>query len=284
MSPIGKLFVVLNLVFSIAMLAVVANILAKGEEYKNTLTTTKAQVTKLESDLKVATDKYNESLKQNQKDLEKANDEVNSLKLDKTRLQDQLDQERRNNDQLRGDVTKIQASLGEFAKSIESNQSRTTQLTEENTKLRGEKDDAVNKQRQAEDDLARVQGELDQAKRDIADLEQKVTSAINKTADLENVINAAQKAYNIDLARWIGTPEPIDAVVQEVNDEIGFVVLSVGAQDNVKAGNKFDVYRGATYVGEVVVDETYPDNSTARITLRNAQFKKMDRATTKLGS
>ena len=284
MSPIGKLFVVLNLVFSVAILAVIANVLAKGEQYKTNLQTANGQIAKLQSDMKAETEKYNESLKQNQKDLEKANDEGNNLKLEKTRLQDQLDQERRNNDQLRGSVEKIQASLGDFAKNIEASQQRTAQLTEENTKLRGEKDEAVTKQRTAEDEAARVQGELDQAKREISDLEQRNTAATNKTADLQNVINAAQKMYNIDLNRFMGTPEPIDAVVQDVNDDIGFVILSVGSQDNVKTGNKFDVFRGSTYVGEVVVDETYPDNSTARIVLRNAQFKKNDRATTKLGS
>jgi hypothetical protein len=85
MSPIGKLFVVLNLVFSIAILAVLANVLAKGEHYTTELSTAKGKITKLESDMKVETEKYNESLKQNQKDLEKANDEVNNLKLDRTR-------------------------------------------------------------------------------------------------------------------------------------------------------------------------------------------------------
>src|SRR5262245_56317275 len=173
MSPIGKLFVVLNLVFSIAILAVLANLLAKGETYKKNLDEAHGSIAKLQSDMKVETEKYNESLKQNQKDLEKANDEVNNLKLDKTRLQDQLDQERRNNDQLRGSVDKIQASLGDFAKNIEASQQRTTQLTEENTKLRAEQDEAVTKQRTAEDEAARVQGELDQAKREISDLEQK---------------------------------------------------------------------------------------------------------------
>jgi hypothetical protein len=135
----------------------------------------------------------------------------------------------------------------------------------------------VTKQRTAEDEAARVQGELDQAKREISDLEQRNTAATNKTADLQNVINAAQKMYNIDLNRFMGTPEPIDAVVQDVNDDIGFVILSVGSQDNVKTGNKFDVFRGSTYVGEWWWwTRPIPTIARPEIVLRNAQFKKND--------
>ncbi|MFO0982566.1 MAG: hypothetical protein U1E76_12670 [Planctomycetota bacterium] len=284
MSPIGKLFVVLNLVFSIAVLAVLANILAKGEQYSTKLSDMQAKNDTLQKDLESRTKSYDDSKARLQKDAETAQEQARALGLEKQRLQDEVDQSRRNNDQLRGSVDKIQASLNDFQKGIDAANARVAQLTDENTKLRADKDAAVEKQRAADDDLARVQGELEQAKREIAGYEAKLTTETKHSTDLRNAIDAAQKLYNVDIAKLLGTPEAIDCVVQDVNDESGFVVLSIGAQDNVRIGHKFTVYRDATYVGEVVVDEVYPDNSAARITVRNAPFKKFDKATTKLGT
>lgn len=285
MSPIGKLFVVLNLVFSIAVLAILANILAKGEQYQKNLNDLEGKRAALDSELKTKTKTFDDSLARNRQDLERAMDENNTLKLDKQRLTDQVAEAGRGNDQLRGAVDQIKASLGEFSKGIQDAQARVAQLTDENTKLRAEKDAAVDKQRAAEDDRDRTQGELDTAKKDIADLEAKVASATKSTADLRNAIDAAQKIYpGTDIAKLIGSPEPMDCIVQDVNDESGFVVLSIGAQDNVRVGDKFTVYRESTFVGEVVVDTLYPDNSAARMVVRNAPFKKFDKASTKLGT
>ena len=64
----------------------------------------------------------------------------------------------------------------------------------------------------------------------------------------------------------------------------GFIVLSVGGNDDVAIGFPFDVYRDGTYVGRVVVDKVFPESSIAKITATNPgqEFRIHDNATTRL--
>lgn len=81
-------------------------------------------------------------------------------------------------------------------------------------------------------------------------------------------------------------PPPIDAMVEGVDNETGTVVLSVGAEDDVRVGFTFIVYRDDSYIGQVQVDKVLPTNCAAQINSRMTRetIKPGDGATTRLGS
>lgn len=55
----------------------------------------------------------------------------------------------------------------------------------------------------------------------------------------------------------------VDGVVTAVNDK-GLLEISIGSDDGVRVGTKFEVFRDATYVGRVEVVVTNPDRAVAK--------------------
>jgi len=62
----------------------------------------------------------------------------------------------------------------------------------------------------------------------------------------------------------IKATELIRGKVKAVDKMLGLVVLDVGERHGVKPRYGFTVYRGDKYVGRIVVDEAFPDLSSAR--------------------
>ena len=60
-------------------------------------------------------------------------------------------------------------------------------------------------------------------------------------------------------------PPQIEARVEDVDSATGIVILSVGAEDNVKQGMTFYVYRDINYVAQVKVERVFARKSAARL-------------------
>ncbi len=73
--------------------------------------------------------------------------------------------------------------------------------------------------------------------------------------------SAEQQGYTPGIG--VSIAPKIDAVVVAVRD--GIVVLSVGRDDNVKAGYEFTVYEGSRFIGKVKVENVLGDMSGARV-------------------
>jgi hypothetical protein len=135
----------------------------------------------------------------------------------------------------------------------------------------------------AEDDRARIEGDLKRATDDVAEKERQLAE-LTKDRDNKAAMLEALNKLGVDVAQIIGNNVPlIEAKVSEVGNN--FVVLSVGENEKVQIGFAFYVYRGGDYIGRVVVDKVYPDSATARVTLKNdkgLEFRAMDNATTRL--
>ena len=61
----------------------------------------------------------------------------------------------------------------------------------------------------------------------------------------------------------VPAPPPVEGLVLAVRKN--FMEISIGADDGIKAGHLFDVYRDQTYVGRVVVRKTNPDRAIAEV-------------------
>jgi len=60
-------------------------------------------------------------------------------------------------------------------------------------------------------------------------------------------------------------PPQIEARVEDVDSATGIVILSVGAEDNVKQGMTFYVHRDINYVAQVKVERVYTVKCSARV-------------------
>ena len=82
----------------------------------------------------------------------------------------------------------------------------------------------------------------------------------------ERIITIYKENFpTFEVTRWKLVAPPIDARVEGVIMKEGIVILSVGAEDNVKKGYTFYVYRDNSYIGQLEVDEVYPSKCSARI-------------------
>ncbi len=94
------------------------------------------------------------------------------------------------------------------------------------------------------------------------------------------------RAQGIDVARLAETkvPSALDARIVATHAGVGLVMLDRGEAHGVEKGMSFTVYRGDAYVGQVIVEEVFPDMASARIDTRfqKQEVREGDDLTTRL--
>lgn len=80
-------------------------------------------------------------------------------------------------------------------------------------------------------------------------------------------------------------PPAVDGVVTAVGRG-NLLEISIGSDDGLKKGHTLDVFRGATYLGRVVVREAKPDRSVVEILpeYRRGLIRKNDRVASRIVS
>jgi chromosome segregation ATPase len=282
MSGLGKIFVVLNLVFSLVIVGAAAAYLSHADNWKTKHDELNAKFSSLEKERDQAVSDRDTQKRLLTEEIAGKQNEIEDLKIKVDDATTQLKDERIGNQQLRDDVTRINSTLQNFQTNMNEVQSRNNELVDMNAQLRNQALDAQQKQKEAEDELTRVQGELDQANARIQAMEAQLTQIQGEKENLSNLLNVA-KSQGFSTSENVAMPE-IDAYVSDVNNEEGFVILNVGSEDKVERGFTFQVYRGDRYLGEVVVDDLFPKSCAAliRSTVNGAQIQKNDRASTLL--
>jgi septal ring factor EnvC (AmiA/AmiB activator) len=282
MSTIAKVFVVLNLVFSLVIVGAVASILSKSEDFRLKSDNLAKELSTTRTEMQTEIDRVSGD----RNNFEAQNKTISNQKAD---LESELgtarataEQVRTDNTQLRNAVDAINNSLATLKAEVADLQTRNKALMDQNDQYRATTATAEKDKLDAQDDRTRIEGDLKRANEDIAAKEEQIARLAAERDNLDAQIKALI-ASGVDVAKIIGNAVPlIEGKVSMVGP--GFVVLSIGENEQVKVGYPFHVYRGGDYIGQVVVDKVLPDTSTARITLtnQNAQFMAMDSATTRL--
>jgi len=281
MSPIGRIFIVLNLILSAAFVGWAASALEKTEQYKKQLADEKtASAAAIEakdrelSDLQVQLNGVTDQ----QRTFREQRD---GFEAESNRLKTQLDELKRSNDQMQANLTKIEATLGDYNNSI-------TQLTQQKDaaveraheaerardQANQEKDAAVIAQRDAEESTK-------SASLEIADLQKQNADLTDQVERLDTRLAMFSKITNVSPSEVMATPA-IDAVVLDVNKELKLVILNKGKKDDVKVGYKFDVYKGSTYKGQVQIRDVQEGISSGLIVTEKSPIGRGDSASTSL--
>ena len=106
---------------------------------------------------------------------------------------------------------------------------------------------------------------------------------MDRARQAERLVEVA-KASGFD-STSIMAPPAIDALVAQVDQDYGFVILDKGSRDQVQRGFTFEIHRaGDGYLGRVKVDEVYNDYATATIDIKvpGKSMARFDRASTYL--
>jgi hypothetical protein len=285
MSPIAKLFIVLNVVLAGVFLGFAAKALntesSFKSQYDNEVTEHKKEHEALGAEkAKLLADKG---------EVEKARDamqgERDQARAEVDRLKSEVADKDRANNEMRGSVDKIAKSIDDvMAKSnaLSDARDKAMQAQRDAEKAR---DEAVASKTAAEAKAGDLETKLHTAEGNIADLE-KTSTGYKKDVDRLNTdLASLQAATNTSLAEITSMPL-IEGRVLDVatNIEPGLVAINKGAADNVKRGFTFEIYEGKTYKGQARVEYVH-DTSCSALLIRPVPGQKIkagDSAATRL--
>jgi hypothetical protein len=264
MSPIAKLFTVLNVVLAGLFLGLAAHALSTEASFKKQF---EEEVVAHKKD-KEALGADKSKLAADKAELEKARDamqtERDAAKADIDRLKGQVADQERQNNEMRGSVEKISKSIDELVagnKALTDAKEKAAQAQRDAEKAR---DDAVAARAAAEGKAGDLEGKLHTAENSIADLE-KSSTELKKNVDSLNTQLASLSDYT---GAKLGDFTPMPQIEGRVLDvamqvEPGLIAINKGEADGVKRGFTFEIYDGKTYKGQVRVEYVHPNSCSA---------------------
>jgi DNA repair exonuclease SbcCD ATPase subunit len=281
MSPIGKIFIVLNLILSAGFLGWASNALKKTEEFQKAADALKvehaAAIAAKEAELSALQVSLNGVTEQQRKHRE----ERDTIQTEADRLKTQIEEFKRANDTMQGNLTKIQSTLGDYNSSI--------------TQLSQQKDAAIERAHEAERARDAALAEKDAAILAQRDAEEATGNANTRIGDLEGEkLALAEQVDQLNtrlevVMRQTGIPakdvfaQPsIEALVLDVKKDLKLVILNKGKKDEVKPGYVFDIYRGSQYKGQVRITDVQDGMSSGLILNEKNAIGRGDSATTAL--
>lgn len=275
MSPIGRIFLVLNLLLSAAFLGWASNALATTQDYKTQLDDANTahaeavaeleeQVSALQVDLGATED--------TQRQIREARDQIEA---ERNSLQTQLAEAKSDNDRLRGNVDQINQTLQGYLTQISDMESAKDQAVQAAQEAQAERDAALDAQMAAENAQRDAQDEAAGLRNTIADLEMERKGLQDQVSSLDTQLAVLVEVTGVSASEVMAQPD-IDAAVLAVKSDPapGLVMLNVGAEDNVKRGYTFDIYSGNQYKGQVRV-ENVQDGMCSALILRTVDGQTM---------
>jgi DNA repair exonuclease SbcCD ATPase subunit len=281
MSPIGRIFIILNLILSAAFLGWASNALGKSEEYKKQLEDAKKQ----HADAVAAKEKELSDLQVN---LNQVTDQQRTfreqrdgLQAEADRLKTSVDEFKRANDTMQANLSKIQATLGDYNNSIQQLSDQKDKANERAHEAERARDAAVS----AKDAAELAQRDAEEATKNantrIGDLEgEKV--ALNEQVDMLNTrLEVILRETGRPATDFIPQPA-IEALVLDVKKDLKLVILNKGKKDEIKVGYVFDIYKGSQYKGQVRITDVQEAIASGIIQSEKSAIARGDSATTAL--
>ena len=277
MSPIGRIFIVLNLVLAVVFMAWASSALASSQDYKAQLGDEKAARA---VDVDTLTEERNS---------ERARAEL--AESDLVRVRNERDTKGATLDQVQDAKEKVETDLGELKASYESLSQTMGTYNLTNETLSREKDELNDQKSElttANNDLnnqvadlteqnSGLERTITERENQIAALEGQATALQNSLDDANTLIATAEASIGTSFSELMAMPH-ISGAVLMVSDDMapGLVSINRGSADQVQRGFRFDVYSGGVYKGRVrvvnvqenqcfaVIEKTYEGRSIAQ--------------------
>jgi len=285
MSPIARVFSVLNLILAASFLAWASTTLAHSQDYKR---------------------KYEDEQQAHQTTETDKNTQISELETLRDSARNEAETLRSERDGHEERANRLEGDLGQSRSDLSETQANTQRLTntvdaiqENNRQLQGDKDRAVEArheaegakesseeaQQEAESNYVDAQGEIESLNNTVSDKEAEIV-ALNRTiSELETQLTTVVEITGVSFDQITAQPA-IDATVVKARYDIspGLIALNRGSDAAVKVGYTFHIYNGSQYKGEVRVVNVRPDMCTALVStpVPDIQIGQGDKAATRL--
>jgi myosin heavy subunit len=279
MSPIGRIFVVLNLILSAAFLGWAANALSTTQDWQKKYNEEKAaraaDVAKKDEELS----KLGIEMKSVTEQQRQFHSERDQKSAEADTLRRELEELTGRHDALAASLKKIESTLGDYNNTISQLGQQKDAAVEKAHEAERERDSAV-----SEKDAAMVaQRDAEEAKKNaelkIGDLEKAAVAMREEISNLETRIAVIIEDTGYDGGRAMAAPK-IDGYVLDVNRDLKLVVINKGAKDQVKVGYTFSIYRGSQYKGQVRINDVQDGMASGQIVGEKSPITRGDSAST----
>ncbi|MCX7703306.1 MAG: hypothetical protein N2234_04295 [Planctomycetota bacterium] len=283
MSVLAKVFVIIVLVFSIAMLSVTAALYHHRVNWREQFEKLQIEYMKLKEIDDSRITYLENALKDKDAELEKMHNRMLQL----TSYVEDLKKEARNKStQLIIETQEMALLLRDHARLVailETKDNRITLLESENHTLKNTNATLMARKNTAENQvvrLSRMKLYLEKSLRDLREEFTKVRRELDeKTMALEHLITLGVPVWELVT---LSPPPKIDGQVLASDEETKLVVLSVGMEQGVKIGYQFTIFRGTRFIARVIVEKVWKDACGARVIFSVDKIEKLDSASTRL--
>jgi len=277
MSPIGRIFIVLNLVLAVAFLGWASSALANSQDFKAELEAAKLAHAETEARLtdEVSTERQRAEKAEN--DLNRTAGELSNKSATLAQLRDQHSATEDTLGELKANYDGLEELMQGYD---ERNGELSTQKDELNANLMdavGTNNDLTNERDALQLAKNNLERDLKTANDDIAGLEKVAQGLRNDVQDRDTVIATAEAIFGEKMSDLMNMPH-ISGAVLMVSSEMapGLVSINRGSADSVQRGFTFDIYSGGQYKGRVrvvdvqenqcfaVIEKTYEGRSIAQ--------------------
>lgn len=261
MTTFAKIFVVVNLVFALAVFGAAAALLGAQDNYKEQFETYKVNFETFQA--KASADKKNledrlAGQRQNASDSEAARKEAVSLASERLAT---LEEARKLAAALASANEKFSEQLNTLAATATKRQAQLEKLSGDAAKADQQYMDAKN---QLQTRIAEVQRLADELAKTMGERDAVITDGQNLVArvrDLEFVVTAYRTKYG---ALSPTDPNVPEGLVLQVKGSL--VLISLGSNDGVRIGDDLHLSRGESYVGTIRITKVEKDAAVGRTT------------------
>jgi hypothetical protein len=283
MTFVGKILVIIIMVFSLFFLAISTVVFSTATSWKkdsekqkatakqlqDTLNTTKAEAASFETEL--ANSKSARKVDAGKWEAQKAN-----LDAQSKQLQGELTDQRKS----------LEVALQNTKIAVEEAEARkkeTDELREQNAAVQKQANDYKLRQTELNEQIRVLQREVDIAKKNNSDLRERL-------AAITTVIRTHNLPVDTERLKRVDNPPLVEGEVSRVDPRNSRVEITIGSDDGLVVGNTLYVYRTKQpdpgYIGRIQLDVVDPDQAVGHVLGRTVQGKKIregDSVTTKIG-
>jgi ribosomal protein S15P/S13E len=273
MNTLGRAFVILNLVMSIAFFTIALMVGASHENWKARALESK-RLAEEQARLKI------EAIKdQSEKALQvRAEQFMRAQQIAASNTQVQTLTERLNS--MTEQLQTASQDKENYQNRLKESESRIAKQDVEIERLNTENSELLDRVVVAKNEVVSLTNQKYNLQNQMGLLEEREAELARQNA----VLTKVTRAHNIDPTAPIANIQPrLDGEVASVDRDMNLIVVTLGLDDGLREGHRLEIFRGGKYVGSALVMKSDPNRASARLIPESMQklVQQGDNVTTK---
>jgi hypothetical protein len=279
-----KAFIIVNCILSILFFAVSIVLLSHQFDYRSLYLETKFEAAEEKEELSNKNAEYEQNSILYEKLKNEAIEKLNAKTQELTNETERRKQKEAELATYMGQMTDVQTNIKDINERLTEKDQLIATLDKEKENLKLVKEEAIKDREEAKEEQQRLELALSDLQGELAEKEKLLQRSEKELSEARMIIKSVQDS-GINIPSLFQRTKPMNGQIVAVSREVDLVMLSVGEDEGVAKGDKFTVYRGSQFIGQVVVEEPYKDMSAARIIkdMTTKEIQKGDSVTTRIG-